>query len=52
MELINIRHGSLIIQALYEYEAELRLFRFEDDIKIGEWTIAKCVRRYCFKKCV
>lgn len=43
MELMNISHGSFNVQAFFEYVAELRSFRFAEDIKLGDWTISKMI---------
>lgn len=36
MELMNIIHGRLIIQAAYEFDEGMCVFHFKDDIKIGD----------------
>lgn len=41
MELMNIIRGRLIIQAAYEFDEEMCVFHFKDDIKIGDWTVVK-----------
>lgn len=41
MELMNIIHGRLIIQAAYEFDEGMCVFHFKDDIKIGDWTVVK-----------
>lgn len=41
---MNIQHGRSLMQAVFEYDEDMFAYRFEDDIKLGDWTIAKIVR--------
>lgn len=41
---MNIQHGRTVIQTVYEYDENLGAYRFGDDIKIGDWVVAKMVR--------
>lgn len=44
MQLMNIQHGGSLIQAVFEYDKDMGAYRFENDIKLGNWTIARIIR--------
>ena len=41
MGLLNIKHGQSVIQLFFVYDQESSVFRFKEDIKLGDWTISK-----------
>lgn len=41
MGLLNIKHGQSVIQLFFVYDQESSVFRFKEDIKLGDWTVSK-----------
>lgn len=44
MQLMNIQRGHSFVQAIFEYDKDLGCYRFENDIRLGDWSVATIVR--------
>ncbi len=43
MKVLNIRFAKKCVQAIYEYNKDISLYQFQEDIILGGWTISKSV---------